>query len=541
MRSQFLAIAGSIAISVWIVPKADAQIPIPFLPNLQPPTSSSRDDSRVVSESVYLDGRSVFKIAATKANITERLEYVQTNLNRISKNYLESPSVPLKVQVRTSNGLPVIYVNDQFLMTVNTQDAKVRQADSPQEAANQIAQLLEEQLQRAQQERQTSSLIYQGEIAGAIGLSMIVISWALYRWQRREATHSVSPLKPSIPTDAPITTQLKRQQHRNLKEAKRRLFQLGQTGIWGGGTLFILGLFPYTRSLQLGILLGLQIPLRLGVVALGTYVVVRLSYVLIDRFTSAVVTSSTLLTPETSERLQLRVSTISVVTKGIVTIAWVVVGILLALAMLGIDVVPLLAGAGLVGVAVSLASQNLIKDAINGFLIILEDQYALGDVINVGSVGGLVENLNWRMTQVRDSEGRLITIPNSEIKIVANLSSRWSRADLNIPVAYQTDIDEALKLIETVGLDMDRDSQWQEQIVETPKVLGVDDFGARGLIIRVWIKTQPLKQWDVAREYRRRLKVAFDSAGISIPLPQQTIWVNDVQLLNSHTDGKGSI
>ena len=165
----------------------------------------------------------------------------------------------------------------------------------------------------------------------------------------------------------------------------------------------------------------------------------------------------------------------------------------------------------------------------------MEDQYALGDVLTVGDVGRLVENLNLRITQVRDAEGRLITIPNSEVKIVANLSSRWSRADLNIPVAYQTDIDQALKLIETVGLDMDKDAVWEHQIIEPPDVLGIENFGERGLIIRVWIKTQPLKQWVVAREYRRRLKVAFDKAGISIPIPQQSVWLNSINnSVNSH-------
>jgi small conductance mechanosensitive channel len=115
-----------------------------------------------------------------------------------------------------------------------------------------------------------------------------------------------------------------------------------------------------------------------------------------------------------------------------------------------------------------------------------------------------------------------------------------SRADLTIPVAYDSDIDQALKLIETVALEMDQDPKWQHQIVETPQVLGVDHFGDRGLNIRVWIKTQPLKQWEVAREFRRRLKVAFDQAGVSIPLPQQSIWVNDFQLQKAPLDGNGS-
>ena len=273
---------------------------------------------------------------------------------------------------------------------------------------------------------------------------------------------------------------------------------------------------------------------------LGTYITVRFSYVLIDRFTSALAINA-LLTPEDALRLHLRVSTISGVTKSLSTLSGCAIGTLIALTTVGVNIAPLLAGAGLLGVAVSLASQNIIKDAINGFFIILEDQYALGDVINVGNVGGLVENLNLRITQLRDSEGRLITIPNSEIKIVANLSSRWSRADLSIPVAYHADIDQALELINTVGVQMDADPKWLEQIIETPQVLGVENFGDRGLMIRVWIKTQPLKQWEVAREYRRRVKVAFDKVGIAIPLPQQAIWLNEaVSPPKSASDGKGN-
>jgi moderate conductance mechanosensitive channel len=541
MRSEFFAIAGSVTISMATVPNATAQIP--FLPNIQPPTGLSSDlENRVVTEWVYLDGRRLFQVAAQRANLAERIENIQHKLNEISQNYFESPDKDANVQIKTLNGLPVIYVNNQYLMTITSQDARLRQVDAFT-AANQISQVLQENFQRGKRERETKFLVRQGQIAGATAITLIIVSWGIYYISRRTRRHSSiqlvnSPL-PAVAT-APITTQLKQQQQRNLKEVKRRLFQLAQVAIWGSGTLFILGLFPYTRSLQLGILTALQIPFRLGVVGLLTYVAIRLSYALIDRFTSAFVSSSALLNPdnEISERLQLRVSTISGVSKSIITIVWVGVGALLALMSLGVDIVPLLAGAGLVGVAVSLASQNLIKDAINGFLIILEDQYALGDVIAVGNSQGFVENLNLRITQLRDAEGRLITIPNSEIKTVANLSSRWSRADLTIPVAYEADVDQALKLIENVALEMDQDSQWQEQIVETPKVLGVDKFGDRGLIIRVWIKTQPLKQWDVAREFRRRLKIAFDQAGVSIPIPQQAISLNDAQFFKSLLDDK---
>ncbi|WP_375504149.1 mechanosensitive ion channel family protein [uncultured Nostoc sp.] len=548
MRFQFLAIASSMAIGVVSVPKATAQIP--FLPQLQAPSSVSNDsDNRVVSGWIYLDGRRLFQIAATRTNFPERSEDIQKKLEKIGQNYFQSPvKTPVKVEVRKVNELPVIYVNDQYLMTVTSEDAGLRQVDIST-SANQVKESLEEDLQQAKQERQTQSLIDQGKIAAGIGLAMIIMSWGVYTWQRRSRKDSVHPIasqpqrelfNPSTPTDQPITTQLNQRQQHHIQEAKKRLFELTQAVIWGGGSFFILGLFPYTRTFQVTILTAAQFPLRLGVVLLVTYVTIRLSYALIDRFASTLISSGALLTPESSERLQVRVSTFSGVTKSIATGICIGVGFLLALVSLGIDIVPLLAGASLVGVAVSLASQNLIKDAINGFLIILEDQYALGDVITVGDVGGLVENLNLRMTQLRDSEGRLITIPNGEIKVVANLSSRWSRADLTIPIAYQADTEKALKLIETIGLEMNQEIQWQPQILEPPQVLGIDQFGDRGLIIRVWIKTQPLKQWDVAREFRRRLKVALDQAGISISVPQQAIWVNDEQSLNFQGNGKAN-
>ena len=550
MRFQFLAIASSMAIAVVSVPKATAQIPL--LPQLQAPSSVSNDsNNRLVTGWIYLDGRRLFQIAASRANFPERSEDIQKKLEKISQSYIKSPTkTELNVKVRTVNDLPVIYVNDQYLMTITSEDAGLREVDIST-SADQIKESLQEDLQQAKQERQTQSLINQGKIAAGIGLAMIVISWGVYSWQRRskkDLLHPIasqplrgslnSPISPAVAAAQPIATQLNQRQKQHLQEVKRRLFELTQAGIWGGGSFFILGLFPYTRPFQVGILTAAQFPLRLGVVFLGTYVAIRLTYALIDRFTTTLISSGALLTPESSERLQLRVSTFSGVTKSIATGIWIGVGFLLALVSLGIDIVPLLAGVSLVGVAVSLASQNLIKDAINGFLIILEDQYALGDVISVGDVGGLVENLNLRMTQLRDSEGRLITIPNSEIKVVANLSSRWSRADLTIPIAYQADTEKALKLIETVGSQMNQEVQWQPQILEPPQVLGIDQFGDRGLIIRVWIKTQPLKQWDVAREFRRRLKVALDQAEISISVPQQAIWVNDDHLLNFQGNGK---
>ncbi|RUT08368.1 hypothetical protein DSM106972_015360 [Dulcicalothrix desertica PCC 7102] len=362
---------------------------------------------------------------------------------------------------------------------------------------------------------QTDFLIRQGLIAVGIGISVICISLGLYNWQRR--LKRTSELTTDAPTEAPMPAQVEQQQIQNFTEIKLKLLTVAIAGVWGGGIVAILGLFPQTQTLQASIIKAAQIPLILVLIALGTYIAINLTYAFIDRFTSAIGKSGNLLTPENSQRLHIRVSTISAVTKSLVTIILIGFGVILSLMSLGINILPLLAVVSVASVGISLASQNIIKDAINGFLIILEDQYALGDMIALNNVGGLVETLNLRITQVRDAEGRLITIPNSEVKIVANLSSRWSRADLSIPVPYETDITHAIRLIETVAVEMSVEPTWQSRILETPQVLGVDNFGERGLIIRAQFKTQPLKQMDVAREFRRRLKIAFDEAKISIP------------------------
>jgi small conductance mechanosensitive channel len=543
IRFSSWTVVGAIAFTSWAVSPVKAQLPSLQDLNLQPPNLLNQDQNdQVVSGCIRLDGRCLFEVAAPKSDINNRIEDIDQRLSDISSTYFKNDKAQIEVrqQQREGNNIPNIYVSigdrQVRLMSVTDQDASLKGVDIDTRA-DELVEELEEGLRRAKRERRREFLSRQAGVAVGTGVAMLLACLTISHWKRR-SKRSKEQLAPSesSPTQ-PISTQLTQQQQWNVKEVQHRLLQLAQAGILGGGTLFILGLFPYTRMIQILIITGLRIPLRLGIAGLATYMVIRLSFALIDRFSSALA-SNYLLTPEANRRIQLRVSTVSRVTKGIVTVSWIVVGTLVALSAIGVNTGPLLAGAGLVGVAVSLASQNLIKDAINGFFIILEDQYAVGDVISVATVDGLVENMNLRITQLRDSEGRLITIPNSEIKIVANLSSNWSRADLNIPVAYHTDVDKALDVINNVAQELSHDEGWRDQILDKPEVLGVDDFGNRGVIIRVWIKTQPLKQWQVAREFRRRLKLALDESGISIPLPQQEVWFNSIPVQSS-ADGQG--
>ncbi|MBZ8178864.1 mechanosensitive ion channel family protein [Oscillatoria salina] len=529
----FGILTNSVFITGAVISPVKAQLPI--VPNFNLPTpglSSESSTQELDAECIWLDGRCLFRIATQESDLPGRVADIQDRLDAITRSYLRNQAEELEITTEreSDEAIPDIYVQvgDREpirLMSVTDLDARLTGVNVDTRA-DQITEELRQGLIQAKQERQPRYLMRHGAIAAGTGAAMLLVTLAVTRWERRSKQSKEEIESTNAETNESISTQLTLRQQFNLKEVQHRLLQLGEGSVLAGGSLYILGLFPYTRVVQTLVITALQVPMRLGVIGLGTYVIIRLSFALIDKFTSALADNH-LLTPEADRRVQLRVSTISGVAKSVVAISWVTVASLVALAAIGVDIGPLLAGAGLVGVAVSFASQNLIKDALNGFFIILEDQYAVGDVIGVGDYGGLVENLNLRITQLRDAEGRLITIPNSEVKIVANLSNGWSRADLNIPVPYHADIDRCIAIVRSTAEKMAQEEDWKKQILDPPQVLGVDNFSDRGAIVRVWIMTVPLKQWDVSREFRRRIKIAFDEAGIPLSLPQTEIWFND--------------
>jgi len=542
------------------VPAAWGQVPqIPGL-NTVERVLTSITSQKIGSGTVKLDGHKLFQVGVpaasdtqqkTTTRIDQRVQDIEARLAQLVKGKID-PAIQVTSQPRPTqqgNQLSVIYVNGQYLMTVTTLDAEL-QGTTPSLLADEWSQTIKKALLRAKQERQPEYLRNQGLLAGSITLAIILGSLGLSDRQHRNKTQREA-LSAHVPRDittslitasdtGPLTMAAMQEkvvwrEQRNINDIQRWLLQFGQLAIWGGGTFVILGLFPYTRWLQVLILSALQAPLKILGIGLGTYVVIRGSAVLIDHFVSAL-EKEKILAPEASQRLALRVSTFSLVLKRTIALVCVGVGTLTALATVGINVGPLLAGAGIIGLAISFASQSVIKDMINGFLILLEDQYAVGDVIVVGDVGGLVENINLRITQLRNDEGRLITIPNSEISIVQNLSKDWSRVDLKLHIAYDADLNHALEVIGQVGLEMSRERFWRHKILETPEVLGVDELQHAGIMIRVWIKTQPLQQWSVAREYRRRLKLALDEEVISVGIPQQSILLRRAQSSRKNLD-----
>ena len=224
------------------------------------------------------------------------------------------------------------------------------------------------------------------------------------------------------------------------------------------------------------------------------------------------------------QRHTLRARTLSKALKGwLRAVVYLILGVVIAyhLHQLGTITQVVAVALGFFSFALSLASQSLLKDLLAGLLILWEDQYAVGDVIVIGEQGGLVESISLRVTQLRNLEGELITIPNGSIGMVRNLSSEWSRVNYAIEVGYDADVDRVLEVIEAIAQQMYGDSQWQERILEAPEILGIDNISHTGILIRLLIKTQPLQQWSVAREFRLRLKKAFDEHGIEIGIPRQ--------------------
>jgi len=200
------------------------------------------------------------------------------------------------------------------------------------------------------------------------------------------------------------------------------------------------------------------------------------------------------------------------------------IAILMILGELGIQLGPLLATAGIGALAIGFGAQNLVKDVISGFFIILENQYRIGDAIEVAGVSGLVESVSLRKTVLRDLEGKVHTIPNGEIKIVSNLSKEWSRSVLDVGISYREDVDQVIDLLSQIGRELEAEEPYKSAILGPLQILGIEKFGESQLVIRMMIKTVPLKQWEVGRELRRRIKNRFDEKGIQIPFPHRVLF-----------------
>ncbi len=459
----------------------------------------------------------------------------------------------LQIFTTTLNNQPVIQVSDKKitrpikLVTVTDLDADFA-GKTPEQLAQEWKEILRDELIRGVKllspEELRKRLLTAGQILiVAIGVSLLL--WLAQKFVNRKllklktqqaeelAKHSIQQKNKSFDPNRDsliamrshfidrIRNKFSLQKPINLYSFGQWLLFWCQVILWYLTIIRVCATIPVLMQYQNWVL---AFPLDILLVCFLVSVGIKLSNNIIDRIFNAWKERKFISLGEI-QRKEVRTETISKAVKGLVNFLFVFFAIASILDLFGISTSSIVAGGAVIGVAVSLGSQNVIKDLVNGFLILAEDQYAVGDVIGIGNVSGLVENLNLRVTQIRSPEGSLVTIPNSSITQVENLTRNWSRVNFTITIAHAKDLDLALKLLTDIGQKMHQDVQWREQIVEAPEVLGVDEINYEGLLIRVWISTEPLQQWSIGREYRYRVSKVF---------AEHHIETGKVQLLNSY-------
>ncbi|MGB7521115.1 MAG: mechanosensitive ion channel family protein [Spirulinaceae cyanobacterium] len=526
----------------------------------------------ITNAPVYVDGYELFSVATAAG--TEQGEYgslpaIEIRVQRIEnalKFIVESGFNPKTLQVYpgTLNGETVILVSDgqklaeRVVGTITELDAQLY-GQPISDLAKESSTIIRKALLKAQAERRSEFWQRQALVAGGIFLGTTSISLILFLFYKRVVKEgkklhqqflvleqlSSSPDLLHSPTTrlsepAPIKflnrklQQLSKERQLQINLLLRRLLFLGQFPLWGGGISVILTLFPYTR--RWGVWL-LGRPKLLLIVLFGIIVAKKASDFAIDFLVKSWIEQESLRSAA-SQRQALRMPTYSLALKGLASIFWGCSGIFFSLDLLGVPIGPILAGAGIIGVALSFGSQNLVQDVIRGCLILWADQFAVGDFIEVEEVGGQVEHMNLFLTQLRSLDGELITIPNGSIAIVRNLSKNWSRMSIGIEVAFDSDTDKVIQVMKEVAEKMYNDPEWRDYLLEPPPILGIDNLAHTGILIRAWVNTEPLQHLRCGREFRRRLKLAFEQQGIAIGIPQQSLWLKDTTKVAE--DGKSN-
>lgn len=220
-----------------------------------------------------------------------------------------------------------------------------------------------------------------------------------------------------------------------------------------------------------------------------------------------------------------RADTLKAVIRNMANVALISIAIIMIMGNMGIDIGPILATAGVLGVAIGFGAQQLVRDIINGFFILLDDQIRVGDVVDIAGKNGLVENINLRLTTLRDTSGNVHYVRNGEITVVTNMTKEWSRYMFDIGIAYREDVDKVIVVLKQIEEGLRQDTEFGPDILEPLEVLGLDQFADSAVIIKARIKTRPSRQWAVGREFNRRMKKKFDELGIEIPFPHMTVYM----------------
>lgn len=260
--------------------------------------------------------------------------------------------------------------------------------------------------------------------------------------------------------------------------------------------------------------------IKIVLIAVIAYVLKRIIHGVIVRAVRIAVRSEDYQSKEAEEKRENTL--ISLFTVTLQTVIVLIAGMMI-LEELGIEIGPMIAAAGIVGLAFGFGGQYLIRDIITGLFIIMENQYRIGDVVNVNGIGGSVENITLRKTTLRDLNGTVHHIPHGEIKMVSNLTKDFARVNINLGISYSSNLEHVIKVVNKVGDELANDPLFKDSILKPIQFVRVDNFADSAIEIKMLGDTKVLKQWEVAGEFRKRLKIAFDNEGIEIPFPQRVI------------------
>ena len=219
-----------------------------------------------------------------------------------------------------------------------------------------------------------------------------------------------------------------------------------------------------------------------------------------------------------------RAGTLSKVIRWALRVGIIVVAFMMLLEEFHLDIKPVLAAAGVAGVALGFGAQNLVQDFLGGFFILLENQIRVGDVVQINDKGGLVEEITLRMIVLRDYAGNVIYLRNGKIDVVTNMTKDYSRYVFNVNVAYREDVDEVIRVLKAIDEDLRNDPEFKDDILAPLEVAGLDSFGDSAVVIKARTMTKPIQQWRIGREFNRRMKKKFDELNIEIPFPHQTVY-----------------
>lgn len=265
---------------------------------------------------------------------------------------------------------------------------------------------------------------------------------------------------------------------------------------------------------------------RIAFILVAGWIVVRAVRILLRRLAERLLQRGRVEGELPAESTKRADTLVRLLRQAVLIVLWVMIG-LIVLREVGVEITPILASAGIAGLAVGFGAQNLVRDVISGFFLILENQVRIGDVAVVNGTGGLVEQINFRTIVLRDLEGVVHVFPNGSVNTLANRTYGWSAYVMDIGVAYKEDVDRVTDVMRKVADEMRTDEHFGPSIIEDIEIFGVDDFADSAVVIKARLKTRPIKQWEVGRQYRRRLKQAFDREGIEIPFPHRSIYFGE--------------